>query len=165
MDPLVSNVSSIDSIQKYVSSRVIFPVFTLISLSLSLCCLHRRVDFCAKDSALQSADLRKLIPFKTFEECGSDTVAEIAKLLTIHFVHSLKSPVIVTPTFMDSVISFLKSQPKIPIRGSHDHLQPLDGDHIVECMSTLDTIRALCSPGLFQGLYTSVKMANYIILV
>lgn len=120
------------------------------------------MDYCAKDSGLETADLSKIVPFKL----EGATVVEVAKLLTIHFVHTLKSPVIVTPTFLQSVVSFLESQPKNShLMNGGGESEILNGDHIVECMSTLDTIRALCFPGLYRGLFTSVQIANYIILV
>lgn len=130
----------------------------------------RRVDYCAKDSGLETADLGKLVPF-TLE--NKTTILEVAKLLTIHFVHTLKSPVIVTPTFLDSVVSFLESQPKNTTLNHSNHTNNnkenhetlINGDHMVECMSTLDTIRALCFPGLFRGLFTSVQIVNYIVEV
>lgn len=142
--------------------------------------LKRKVDLCAEDSGLKTSNLHKLSPFTLDnEEC----VLEIAKLLTINFVLVLKSPVIVTRTFVDSIVSFLSSQPKhhfhlldgasssssspssSPSVSSPSTFSYINSHYIVECMSTMDTIRALCLPGLFSNIYLASEMANQIIKV
>jgi hypothetical protein len=126
------------------------------------------VQFHAVDIGLENADLLELIPFNT---ANDSCVLETARLLTINFVHCLKSPVIVTPSFLGSLVSFIKSQPKRKSEedessnNNNEQLGPLDEHYIVDCMSSLDTIRALCIAGMFNGLYRSVQTANYIIKV
>lgn len=135
--------------------------------------IQRRLTISAKDASIETADVRKLAPFSFDPDC----VAEVARVLAILIVHILKSPVIVTPTFHESLSSVITSQPSRPDGASSSPslssspsspsspsaTYPLDVDHVVDCLSALNTIRALCIPGLFQGIATSVRTANFII--
>ncbi len=117
------------------------------------------MNLCAEDSGLEKVDFTKIVPF-SFQR--DDTLVETAKLLTILIVHILKSPVIVTPTFVETIVSFLKNQSNHS-KDAPPPSTPLDIDHYVESLSTLNTIRALCIPGLYHGIAEATRITNMII--